>query len=160
MKFLLASLMTIGLAFSTISNAADREFADVYAECGIGAAIFNSSGSNSDSARILAIVSNLTWDWGTTAHLSNASSEENCQGSSVSTAAFLYHSYDQIETDLAQGGGDHLDALLNVVSCSVPRENVVSSLRAALTATAASGEATTHDSAGSIYNTLTGICTV
>ena len=159
LKSLLApGAVALTLAASQVSVAqSERTFADVYAECGIGAMLFNSNASaGSDSGRVLAIISNATWDWGTTAHISNASSEENCQGAPASTASFLFHNYDQIETDVAMGGGEHIDALVSALQCSAPDQEVVSGLRAHLIV----GDASQQDKAGSLYNALSAQCVI
>jgi len=155
-SLLVPSVAALCLATSQIGVAqSERTFADVYAECGIGAMLFN-SGEGSDSGRTLAIISNATWDWGTTAHISNSSSEENCQGAPASTASFLYHNYDQIETDVAKGGGEHVDALMSSLQCSASSQEVVSSLRAGLVA----GDASQYDKANSLYNALSAQCVI
>ena len=59
------------LVFSSMSFA-DREFADIYTECGLGAMI-------APNNEAVAAVTNVTWDLGTTAISSDASSEENCK---------------------------------------------------------------------------------
>ena len=135
-----------------VAQNSDRTFADVYSECGIGAMLFNKSGS--ESGRTLAIISNVTWDWGTTAHISNNSSEENCEGANASAASFVFHNYDQIETDLAKGGGEHIDALLKNANCAVSNDEVISGLRASIS----SEEMSQYDKADNLYSTLSSIC--
>jgi len=107
----ICSLGMIGLLAT--SPAQSREFADIYAECGLGGMIFS---GESDNNRILAIISNVTWDLGTTAILSDASSEDNCQGGG-GTAAFIMQTYPSIERDLARGEGEYLDAMLDIRGC-------------------------------------------
>jgi len=83
---------------------AKRSFADIYIECGLGAMIAPSTGW-------VAVITNITWDWGTTAIMSEASSPESCKGGQAKTAMMIYEAYPSLETELAQGRGEHLDAL-------------------------------------------------
>ena len=103
------------LAASPVTQA--RSFAEIYAECGIGAMLFNSESSNSENGRTFAVISNIIWDLGTTAVSSDASSEDNCAGGSAVTAALMMQAYPAIERDLARGEGEHLNALLAASGC-------------------------------------------
>lgn len=85
-----------------------REFADIYTECGLGALI-------APKNEAVAAVTNVTWDLGTTAISSNISSPQTCTGGQPRTAAFIYDSYQSLETDLASGSGTHLDTLMTLV---------------------------------------------
>lgn len=116
-----ATLTAVGM----MGNAnAEREFGDIYTECGIGAAIFSKH-------EVMAAISNVTWDLGTTAISSNYSSEENCKGSKVASAAFIHGSYSALEQDIARGEGQHLSALMDIMSCEVSaRADVVNAVRA------------------------------
>lgn len=161
MKIITVITVTLLLSVGVRANAADRTFADVYAECGLGALLFNQDGS-SDNGRILAIISNATWDLGTTAHISNLSSEENCQGSSTTTAAFIYQNYDRIESDLAKGSGDHLAALLDNVDCP-DQDATVTAMRAELANLVAVDEDSVQVAfrkSSTLYDSLATICTV
>jgi len=91
-------------------SASAREFADIYTDCGLGALIAPNNGA-------VAAVTNVTWDLGTTAISSNASSADSCKGGKPKTAAFIFQQYAQIEKDLAQGQGKHLAALMNIAGC-------------------------------------------
>ncbi|UQB43008.1 DUF3015 family protein [Thiomicrospira microaerophila] len=124
------------LAFTTV-NASDRDFGQIYSECGIGGMIGFGISNDHSTAKPLAIVTNVTWDLGTTAISSNISSPATCSGGKERTAAFIYQNYPQLETDLAMGEGQHLISLLNVAGCSASAQaDVVSGLRADLAASA------------------------
>lgn len=100
-----------------------REFADIYTDCGIGAMI-------SPSNDAVAAVTNVTWDLGTTAISSDASSEENCKGGQVAAAGFIYDAHAQLENDLVKGDGEYLTALLNISGCgAADQAGVKSSMR-------------------------------
>lgn len=65
----------------------------------------------------MAVVTNVTWDLGTTAVSSHLTSPNTCKGGQARTAAFIYQSYPQLENDLAQGQGEHFATLLSVAGC-------------------------------------------
>lgn len=112
------------IAISMISTAsAERDFGQIYTECGIGAMVFKKN-------ETLAAISNITWDLGTTAASSNYSSEENCKGAAVAKAAFIHSSYNALEQDIAKGDGKHLNALMDLMRCDAKvRKEVVTSIR-------------------------------
>ena len=83
---------------------AEREFAEIYTECGLGAMI-------APNNEAVAAVTNVTWDLGTTAISSNLSSPDSCEGGKEKMAAFIYDSQDLLVNELATGSGEYLDAL-------------------------------------------------
>jgi len=103
-------LVLASASMLSTSPAHSREFADIYKECGIGGAIFKSNGT-------VAIISNVIWDLGTTAVLSNAISPDSCSGGEASAAAFAMQSYPAIERDLSKGEGEYLKTMLNMMGC-------------------------------------------
>lgn len=162
MKILAVVTATLLLSLGVQANAADRTFADVYAECGIGAMIFNKDGTGTDNGRIIAIISNVTWDWGTTAHISNQSSAENCQGGSTTTAAFIYQNHNRIETDLARGNGEHLAALLDNVNCPAQQDSAIAAMRTELAELVVATDepvAVAFEKSSALYNSLKAVCT-
>jgi len=100
-----------------------RDFAQIYVECGLGALI-------APRTPAVAVITNIIWDLGTTAIISNASSPESCKGGKSETASFIYESYDLIEIDLASGGGQHLEMLATLVDMDASqRDGFLSGLR-------------------------------
>lgn len=100
----LAFAAFVSLAFSQPAFA--RSFGEIYEECGIGAMIAPESPA-------VAAVTNVTWDLGTTAIMSNISSPDTCVGGKEEKlAAFIHDSYNDLERNLASGSGTHLDALI------------------------------------------------
>ena len=78
----------------------------------------------------VAAVTNVTWDSGTTAIISDASSPDTCKGGRATTAAFIYKAYPQLEREIAAGSGEYLDRLARLTT--VPAEKkveVVSTIR-------------------------------
>jgi hypothetical protein len=100
------SAVILLLVFGTFSQPCmAREFADIYTECGLGAMIAPRNAA-------VAAITNVTWDWGTTAISSNISSPDSCAGGKEKVAAFIHDSYESLEKDLASGYGTYLDALI------------------------------------------------
>jgi hypothetical protein len=102
------TLKTVTLTFAAsllLAQAAGaREFADIYTDCGLGALI-------APRTPAVAAVTNVTFDLGTTAIISNVSSPETCQGGKALAAAFINDAYEPLEADLARGQGKYLDSL-------------------------------------------------
>lgn len=154
------AIVSIGALMGAFSQAASaREFADIYTECGLGAIIAPNNG-------VVAAVTNVTWDLGTTAVSTNISSPESCAGGKKKTAALLIQNYAQIERDLARGKGEHLAAVMVAAGCSATsQEAVATSLRNGLQARASKADfatATRLDRAKAVYNDLgaAGTCTI
>ena len=92
-----------------------REFGEIYTDCGIGGLIGSAIGSKEDTiANVAAVVTNITFDLGTTAISSNTTSPDTCARGKEKTAAFIYESYESLETDLASGHGVYLDGLVTL----------------------------------------------
>jgi len=97
-----------------------------YRDCGIGAALF-------PTVNWAAVTSNVIWDVGTTAVISATASPETCQGSGVQTAKFILDTYDNIVEETAQGSGEHLTAMLNILGCAAPAHaEVIGNVRSSL----------------------------
>lgn len=163
MKLIITTALTVLLTFGIKANAQQRSFGDVYTDCGLGALIFNQNGTGNETRRILAIISNITWDLGTTAHISNLSSEETCQGNSTTTAAFIYQNHQRLETDLAQGGGDHIAALINHLNCSEKQEEVITAMRGELSASVdvdGNEQEVAYQKSSTMYNSIASACTI
>ncbi|XOF32360.1 MAG: DUF3015 family protein [Candidatus Electrothrix sp. YB6] len=108
-------------SLSLAQTAAAREFAEIYIDCGLGAMI-------APRTPVVAAVTNVTFDLGTTAILSNISSPETCMGEQARMATFIHDAYDSLETDLAAGEGSYLDSL--TVLAGVSENNKASFVRA------------------------------
>jgi hypothetical protein len=110
MKKQFAVMAAVAFCAAAIQPAAAREFADIYTDCGLGAMI-------APNNTAVAAVTNVTWDLGTTAILSNASSPETCQGGKARKAAFIHDAYPQLAQDIARGRGAHLQTLVSLSGC-------------------------------------------
>ena len=145
--FVLALLGAVALA----QPAMAREFADIYTECGLGALI-------APRNEAVAAVTNVTWDLGTTAISSNISSPATCTGGQAKTAAFIYDSYQSLETDLASGYGSHLDTLMSLVGYeSQAQQGLTMAVRADFTKLVAApsyADQSRFEQAQALYNLL------
>lgn len=143
-------LMSIAaFALSMNTYAGNRALGDVYQECGIGGAIFKNN-------RTMAAISNLTWDLGTTAISSNLSSDESCNNSEAASAMFINDSYTILEQDIAKGEGQHISALLDIVSCG-DSANAISIVREDFSEVASSdnyAETSDFDKSEALYNII------
>ncbi|MEC8378729.1 MAG: DUF3015 family protein [Myxococcota bacterium] len=115
MKHIKQSLfITFGLA---ISSTAIAEMPNPWTDCGIGALIFGSVEDETASA-ILAALSNITWDLGSTAVTSATASPDTCNGADVSAAIYIQQNLRVVEEQIVSGSGEHLVALLDIYQCS------------------------------------------
>jgi len=146
-----SALALLGAVAFAQSAMAGREFADIYTECGLGALI-------APRNEAVAAVTNVTWDLGTTAISSNISSPGTCAGGKAKTAAFIYDSYESLETDLASGYGTHLDALMTLVGYeSQAQQDLTKAVRADFTKMVADpsySEQSRFEQAQSLYDVL------
>lgn len=134
MKKLSLAIATASILAVTGAQASERTFGQIYVECGLGGMI-GSAVEEKTTSQVLAIVTNVTWDLGTTAISSNITSPATCQNTEVKTAAFILETYPKLEADLAKGEGQHLTALLNVAGCDAKSHaQVTQGLRADLAA--------------------------
>ncbi|UTW10651.1 DUF3015 family protein [Marinobacterium rhizophilum] len=114
-KHSLFSLVLAGTALS-LSSATLAETKPVgsgpnpYVNCGIGAALF-------PTTHWAAVTSNIIWDLGTTAVTSATSSPETCNKRNVEVAQFILETYDNLAEETAQGQGQHLSAMLEILDC-------------------------------------------
>lgn len=144
--------MLVGTTALFLTGAANaREFADIYTECGLGAMIAPNNAA-------VAAVTNVTWDLGTTAISSNATSPDTCEGGKGSSAAFIFDAYPSIEKDLAVGSGEHLTALLSIAGVDESaRGDISTQLRAdfaELVAVESYSEQTRYEKAENLYELL------
>lgn len=80
-------------------------------DCGIGAMLFTETGW-------AAAISNIIWDLGTTAVISDQSSQHTCNSKKAQTAAYIGTVYANLSEEMAKGDGQHLRAMLDLRGCS------------------------------------------
>lgn len=127
-----------------------RSIEQIYKQCGIGGAIFG------NSSPILAIISNVTWDLGTTAAISDSMSPDTCQGSKVQAAVLIKEAFPTVEKDLAAGEGSHLTALTQVANCG--SANAIRSQYGQYTQSTAYSTATRDQNAEKLYSIVNANC--
>jgi hypothetical protein len=110
MKRLKTGITALALAATFGTAHAERDFAEIYKECGLGAMLFPED-------PIIAVITNVTWDLGTTAVSSELSSPEMCKGNASTMAALILDAHPQIEQDLAAGEGEYLSSITNLMGC-------------------------------------------
>ncbi len=143
---------TVFAASLTLAQAATaREFADIYIDCGLGAVI-------APRTPVVAAVTNVTLDLGTTAILSNISSPETCAGEQARMAAFIHDAYESLEADLAAGEGRYLDSLTALAGVEEEKKAFfVKGLRESFTDSVAAADYTRQTRftrAENLYNTV------
>jgi len=114
LKKMLAMTVLCTAAVSATTPAEARggySIEHIYEQCGIGGLIFGRV------SPILAIISNVTWDLGTTAVISGTVSPGACGGRFVARAVLIKEDITAIEQDLATGRGEHLAALNRLMAC-------------------------------------------
>lgn len=120
-KMIIAAVACCAMA----QSASAVDFAHAYKQCGLGGIIGNAVGNESG---IVAIITNVTWDLGTTAVISDAT--DACSDKSGKMASLIHNSYTPLEQDLAQGQGEYLDTLLATAECDATvQPSVVSHVR-------------------------------
>ncbi|MBF7074375.1 DUF3015 family protein [Glaciecola sp. MH2013] len=113
-KIITVAAIALTASFSSMAQAEMNP----WAECGIGATIFPDNGT-------AATISNIIWDLGTTAVTSASASEDSCQGANATTAQFITESYDNLEDELVRGEGQHVTAMLNLMSCDASASTAI-----------------------------------
>ena len=156
MKKTLNTLATVvavvgALSLSAAAQAQSETKVNPWKQCGIGAMIF-------DDNPTVAAISNIIWDLGTTAVTSASASEDSCEGAKVVAAQFITETYASIEHDLVKGKGDHLSAMLNIMSCSDDSAQTIRTELAVNLANDDFANASTEAKAESLYNITEAAC--
>lgn len=116
-------MLNASVALSQISEGQAGEGPSPYVDCGIGGALFPTTGW-------AAVTSNVIWDAGTTAVTSATMSPETCNGKSIAMAEYVKGSYASLEMDIITGRGDYLNGLSQVSGCGAePSEAFVTAVR-------------------------------
>jgi hypothetical protein len=116
-KLLILALLILA---PTVSSAAETQGsgANPYTECGIGAALFPTIGW-------AAALSNIVWDWGSTALSSALTTPENCNAKKVNTAKLILETLPELEKDIAMGNGKYLTALNKTMGCDATAQGSI-----------------------------------
>ncbi len=106
-KLIIASALLASFSTPTMAEGEPGSGPNPFSDCGIGAALFKND--------VAATISNVIWDIGTTAVTSATASPETCNGKEVEAAAFIFESYEDLVAETAQGRGEHLESLLQIL---------------------------------------------
>ncbi len=115
-KSLIMGSLVVSLVLGTNLQAkeSDKSFGQIYTDCGLGG-LLTAPIPEGVTHDVLAVLSNIVWDLGTTAISSNVSSVDTCaSGKKEKVAAFINSSYQELEKDLAKGEGVYLDTLVSM----------------------------------------------
>ncbi|MDH3713609.1 MAG: DUF3015 domain-containing protein [Gammaproteobacteria bacterium] len=94
-----------------------------WVDCGIGAMIFTETGW-------AAVTSNIIWDLGTTAVISDQSSQHTCESKRARTALYIGVNYANLTEETAKGDGQHLRTMLDIMQCdAASHAPIIASLR-------------------------------
>ncbi len=122
-KMIVAAAVALSTLAPLQAQAQGRDVGQIYTECGLGGAI-------APTSDVVAAITNITFDLGTTAISSNLSSPETCNGGKeVKAAALIINNTVALENEAAAGQGATLAALEAVSGCST--RNLRSDLAAA-----------------------------
>jgi hypothetical protein len=118
MKFIVAGATLALTSLFAHAEGADKtpgSGPNPYTDCGIGAALFSNTGW-------AALTSNVIWDLGITALTSATVSPQTCQGKKVVAAVFIRDTFEQLAEETAQGSGEHVATVLNMMECATSRQ--------------------------------------
>jgi len=129
------SLATAAIAISSAIilstspvSAEEATIENAFEQCGIGAAIFTTN-------KTAAVISNLLWDFGTTAVSSQTSSPSTCAGAQTTAAIFIDKTYPVLEEQFVKGSGSHVAALMDILECAESaQQGVISEIQSGLAA--------------------------
>ncbi len=114
---LATAFVAISASMGVQAEEINKSGADIWTKCGIGGLIFQ-------DIPVAALISNVTWDLGTTAVTSATASPDTCQGSSFQTAQFIMENYDALAEETSRGQGEHLNAVLALSGCAAEEHAV------------------------------------
>lgn len=146
MKKIIGAAALLLLATSSV-QAADGKL-NPWQQCGIGAMIFPEHG-------VAAAISNIIWDLGTTAVTSASASEDTCKGQRTQTAVFINETYNQLENEIVQGEGTHLNAMMSMMNCDAA---AVTTIRAEVADKVLASEGAKTAKAEQLFNIAEAAC--
>lgn len=125
MKTLKAAAIALLLAALPLcASAQNKKDLNPWIDCGIGAMVFDNGPSWA------AVISNIIWDLGTTAVISNVSSQDGCKSAKAKTALYIGTTYANLSEETVKGDGKHLHAMLEIAGCNPSaHDGVIGSLR-------------------------------
>ena len=125
MKAVRLVAITLVMAAVPLLSFAQAQKKDLnpWIDCGIGAMIFDETGW-------AAAISNVIWDLGTTAVISDYSSQNTCNSKKAKTAMYIGTTYANLSEETVKGDGQHLRAMLEIAGCdAAAHDAAIGSLR-------------------------------
>lgn len=114
MKILVIFTVVMFASFNAYAQSAKN----AWTQCGIGAMVF-------DETPWAALTSNLTWDLGITGSTSSSSSPSQCSGKVADAGRFIHKNYDNLEQETANGQGEHIAAVLQILGCDKESHSLI-----------------------------------
>ncbi|MDA1354489.1 MAG: DUF3015 family protein [bacterium] len=121
MKFFGKALVMTLLVAAIASPAMAKEI-NPWKDCGIGAMLFPDKDDE-----VIAVITNVTWDLGTTAVSSKVSSPASCEGADMVAATFINNTYTNLVEETAAGQGSHMASVLSIYGVDANAHASVSS---------------------------------
>jgi hypothetical protein len=112
------TLLLAAVPLASFAQQANRKELNPWIDCGIGAMIFDETGW-------AAVISNIIWDLGTTAVISDQSSQNTCNSKKAKTAMYIGVTYANLSEETVKGDGQHLRAMLDIAGCDAASSQVV-----------------------------------
>jgi hypothetical protein len=123
LKKLAVAVLLVAVPMIGVAQDKKKEL-NPWMDCGIGAMIF-------EETTWAASISNVIWDLGTTAVISDQSSQDNCKSKKAKTALYIGATYANLSEETAKGDGKHLHAMLDLMSCErAAHDGIIASVRA------------------------------
>jgi hypothetical protein len=124
MKLLKFAVVFLLAAVPMLASAqAKKKELNPWIDCGIGAMLF-------EEVTWAAVSSNIIWDLGTTAVISDQSSQNTCNSKKAKVALYIGATYANLSEETAKGDGKHLHAMLDILSCEpAAHGSIISSIR-------------------------------
>ena len=113
--------MKINQIIATAALLVSSTFANPWTDCGIGGAI-GSLIEKQPAANIVASVSNIVWDLGTSATTSAVSTPDLCANKETAAAKFINDTHSSLEVETARGQGENLAALMSILEISAEHQ--------------------------------------
>jgi hypothetical protein len=119
MKLLKGLALVVLLAAMPMTGMAQKQKElNPWIDCGIGAMIF-------DETTWAAVISNVIWDLGITAVISDQSSQNTCNSKKAQTALYIGVNYASLSEETAKGDGKHLRAMLGIMGCEATEQSII-----------------------------------
>jgi DUF3015 family protein len=123
MRLMKLAVVFLLAAVPMLAAAQAKKELNPWIDCGIGAMLF-------EDTTWAAVSSNIIWDFGTTAVISDQSSRNTCNSKNAKAALYIGATYANLSEETVKGDGKHLRAMLDILSCDTAAHgDIIASLR-------------------------------